>query len=303
MRIRLLYSCLFAFPGSVLLIVYFCFFMTNQDQPVLTVDKAIANLNQKEDIGLRYYAAWWLGKFRVKEDRAINSLLIALQDEEDRAPDGGFPLRRNAAKALGKLENPTVVPPLIDCLNCEDYYVRESAAQALEMLKDERAIIPLMNLIENAVDGEELSPLATEQIEGKPHLIQPYEAIIEALGTLNAKKAIFLIKPFLEHPTPKVRYAAARAMYQLTSDSNYGEILIQALQVDELQLRRSALMDLGAIGYVKAGEAIAETLAENSLKLIAMKGLLERQISEDSQKDLSLSESSIRLMSLMDSLL
>lgn len=269
----------------------------------LTAEQAIANLNQKEDLGLRYYAAWWLGKFRVKEEVAIDSLLAALEDEEDRAPDGGFPLRRNAAKALGKLENTKVVPALINCLDCDDYYVRESAAQALEMLQDERAIAPLIKLLENAVSGDDLLPLAIDTVEGKPHLHQPYEAIIEALGTIGAKNAVFLLKPFLKHPVAKVKYAAARALYQLTRDSNYGEILVEALDGDELQLRRSALMDLGAIGYVKSGEAIANTLAENSLKLIAMKGLLEYQVKLDSNKDSDLSEDSIKLMKLMDSLL
>jgi phycocyanobilin lyase subunit alpha len=269
----------------------------DNSQP-LTLEQAIANLTQKEDLGLRYYAAWWLGKFRVKEEVAIDSLLAALEDEEDRAPDGGFPLRRNAAKALGKLENTKVVPALINCLDCDDYYVRESAAQSLEMLQDERAIAPLIKLLENTVNDDDLLPLAIDTVEGKPHLQQPYEAIIEALGTIGAKNAVFL-----KHPVAKVKYAAARALYQLTQDSIYGEILVQALNGDELQLRRSALMDLGAIGYVKSGEAIANTLAENSLKLIAMKGLLEYQVKQDAEYDVDLSEDSIKLMKLMDSLL
>ncbi|BAQ64006.1 HEAT repeat domain-containing protein [Geminocystis sp. NIES-3709] len=262
---------------------------------------AIANLNQKEDLGLRYYAAWWLGKFRVKTAVAVESLMNALEDEEDRAPDGGFPLRRNAAKALGKLDDLRAVEPLINCFECDDYYVRESAAQALEMLGDSRAITPLINLLDNAVEEDKLTDYALSGVIGKPHLNQPYEAIIEALGTLQAKDALNLIKPFLDHPTPKIAYAAARAMYQLTRDDIYGEMLVSALEGEDLQLRRSALMDLGAIGYVKSGEAITETLAENSLKLIAMKGLLEYQIKQDQNSELS--PDSIKLMNLMDTLL
>lgn len=269
----------------------------------LTVETAIINLKQKQDLGKRYYAAWWLGKFRVKEEEAINALVEALTDEKDRAPDGGYPLRRNAAKALGKLGDTRVVPALIDCLDCDDYYVRESAAQALEMLGDAQAIPPLIKLIENVVAERELLPLAMEKVEGKPHPIEPYEGIIEALGTLGASEAIPLIEPFLEHSTPKIQYAAARAMYQLTQDAQYGEILIEALAGGELQLRRSALMDLGVIGYVKAGKAIAETLAENSLKLISLKGLLEYQVNQDSQSTLTISPPSIELMEFMDSLL
>ncbi|MBL1209667.1 HEAT repeat domain-containing protein [Geminocystis sp. GBBB08] len=267
----------------------------------ITPEIAIANLNQKEDLGLRYYAAWWLGKFRIKTAIAVESLINALEDKEDRAPDGGFPLRRNAAKALGKLDDLRAVEPLIKCFECDDYYVRESAAQALEMLKDSRAIQPLINLLDNAVKDDQLTNYALDPVIGKPYLNQPYEAIIEALGTLQVKNALNLIKPFIKHPTPKIAYAAARAMYQLTHEDVYGEILVSALQGEELQLRRSALMDLGAIGYVKSAEAIGEALAENSLKLIAMKGLLEYQVKRD--QDNELSTDSIKLMNIMDKLL
>lgn len=262
----------------------------------LTVPTAIANLKQQEDLGARYYAAWWLGRFRVKEPEAIDALLMALEDENDRAPDGGYPLRRNAARALGKLGTTRAVPPLIRCLAFPDFYVREAAAQALEMLKDPRATTALVELLEGGVEFAQFVP-------GKPHLVQPYEAILEALGTIQATETIPLIKPFIEHPVQKVKYAAARAMYQLTGDAIYGNILIQALAVDDLQLRRSALMDLGAMGYVPAGEAIAETLAENSMKLIALKGLLESEIKQNSSQSLELTPESIKVMGLMDSLL
>ncbi|MEM8674142.1 MAG: HEAT repeat domain-containing protein [Cyanobacteria bacterium P01_G01_bin.67] len=259
----------------------------------LTVAKAIANLKQKEDLGARYYAAWWLGKFRVQEPEAIATLLEALEDEQDRAPDGGYPLRRNAARALGKLADSRAVEPLARCLEFPDYYVREAAAQALEMLNDRRCIAALMKLLDGGV-------AAATRVPGKPHLVQPYEAVIEALGTLGATDATFLIEPFTRHSTEKVRYAAARAMYQLTNEDQYGEMLIEALDGEDLQLRRSALMDLGAVGYLKAGQAIADTLAENSMKLIALKGLLETNLENT---DTNISTESIKLMDLMDSLL
>jgi phycocyanobilin lyase alpha subunit len=261
----------------------------------LTIEQAIANLKQTEDTGLRYYAAWWLGRFRVREIEVVDLLILALKDENDRAPDGGYPLRRNAAKALGKLGDCRAIPALIECLQCPDYYVRESAAQALEMLGDSRGIPPLMELLQGGVAAAQIVP-------GKPHLYQPYEAILEALGTLQAVEAISLIEPFLGHFIKKVQYAAARALYQLTQEPIYGERLVTALQENDLQLRRSALMDLGAIGYLAAAEAIANTLAENSLKLISLKGLLETHL-QTQPIELGLSEESIRVMKLMDELL
>lgn len=261
----------------------------------LTVEQAIANLQQREDLGARYYAAWWLGRFRVKEAAAVDALLEALEDESDRTPDGGYPLRRNAATALGKIGDRRVVRSLIECLTSDDYYVRESAAQSLEMLDDRACIPPLMELLDGGIE-------AAVTVPGKPHLVQPYEAIIEALGTLGATEAIDSIEPFLDHTTEKVQYASARAMYQLTGNIAYGERLVEALQGDDLQLRRSALMDLGAVGYFPAAGAIANTLAENSLKLISLKGLLENHFKHQ-PLNASLTEESIYIMKLMDGLL
>lgn len=265
------------------------------DAGSLTVEQAIINLQQCQDLGLRYYAAWWLGKFRVSEPAAVEALIAALQDEADRAPDGGFPLRRNAARALGKLGDRRAVPALIDCLSCDDFHVREAAAQSLESLGDRSCISALQTLLTS--DVGDCSGLG---------LAQPYDAILEALGTLQATAAIPSIQPFLDHAVPRVRYAAARAMYQLTQDDRYGELLVAALQGSDLQLRRSALLDLGASGYVAAAPAIAQAFAENSLKLIALKGLLEHQISsepEDLAPERSLSEATCQLLAWMDSLL
>lgn len=262
----------------------------------LTVEQAIANLRD-EDLSLRYYAAWWIGRFRVREPAAIDALLDLLKEETDRTEAGGFPLRRNAARALGKVGDERAVPALIQCLNSPDYYVREAAAEGLERLADPAAVPPLMKLLEGGVE-------AAVRVPGKPHLIEPYDAIIEALGTLKATQAIPLIQPFLEHPFERVQYSAARAMYQLSGESLYGERLIQALSGLDLQLRRSALIDLGQIGYLPAAAAIAETLAENSIKLIALRGLLEHHLNiTDSDPLPCLSEEPIEVMNLMDTLL
>lgn len=262
----------------------------------LTVAQAVANLQQREDTGLRYYAAWWLGRFRVTQADAIDALIHALEDETDRAPDGGYPLRRNAARALGKLGQSRAVPPLIHCLTCGDYYVREAAAQALAALGDARAVPALLNLLAGGV-------AAAVPVEGKPHLVQPYNAILEALGCLGAQTALEEIRPFLHHPVAQVQNAAARAMYQLTGEDRYGDYLVQRLQEPNLQLRRSAMMDLGAMGYLPAAQPIAETLAENSLKLIALQGILETHLQAIQFPQADLSPEAHQVLALMDDLL
>ncbi|MEH2420117.1 MAG: HEAT repeat domain-containing protein [Nostoc sp.] len=259
----------------------------------LTVEQAIANL-ESTDLGLRFYAAWWLGRFRIGEAAAVIGLIKALEDEADRTPEGGYPLRRNAARALGKLGDRQAVIPLIKCLDCSDFYVREAAAQSLEILGDPVCIPALSKLLQVGLQAEQI-------ISKQSDLSQPYEAILEALGTLRATEFIPLVKPFLEHPIELVQYAAARAMYQLTQEPVYGERLVQALAGEKLQLRRAVLADLGAIGYLPAADAIAQTLAENSLKLISLKGLLEHQVNHTATS--TLSAGALKVMNLMDSLL
>jgi phycocyanobilin lyase alpha subunit len=258
-----------------------------------TLEQAIAALNDAEP-NRRYYAAWWLGRFRVDDPRAIAALIDALDDESDRTEDGGYPLRRNAARALGKLGDRRAVEPLIKSLDCSDFYVREAAAQALEALGDRGCVPALQKLLAGGMED-------TEAIPGKPHLLEPYDAVIEAIGMLGATEAIPDIEPFTHHPFPRIQYAARRAMYQLTGEAVYGDRLIEALRGDDLPLRRCALMDLGAIGYLRAAEPIRATLAENSLKLIALQGLLEHHLRQTDET--SLSEEAVHLMDLMDSLL
>lgn len=268
------------------------------DQPSLTVEQAIANL-RGSDLGLRYYAAWWLGRFRVTSPEAIDALVDSLADEADFTTEGGYPLRRNAARALGKLGDCRAVPGLNQCLTCEDFYVREAAIQSLGMLGDRDCIPTLTSFLE---PSSEVTQPESAQLESTGiQLKQPYNAILEALGMLGATEAIPLIEPFLSHPLEAVQYSAARAMFELTQESAYADCLIQALLGEKLPLRRAALADLGAIGYFPAAEAISNTLAENSLKLIALKGILEKQVQQDALPILS--ESSLKVMALMDELL
>ena len=265
-----------------------------ENAPHLTPELAIANL-QSPDLSLRYYAAWWLGKFRISQPEAIDALIAALEDEADRTELGGYPLRRNAARALGKLGNLKAGPGLIKCLECTDFYVREAAAQSLAMLRDRTALPALIKLLDGGVAN-------AVQVPGFPHLAQPYTAVLEALGAMGATETISLVQPFLQHSVPRLQCSAMRAMYQLTQDSTYGELLVKTLATGDLKMRRVVLGDLGAIGYLGAAEAIALAQVENSFKLMSLKGLLEYQLPTQSDT-FGISEQAIRVMNLMDSLL
>ena len=121
--------------------------------------------------------------------------------------------------------------------------------------------------------------VAGAQEPGTPRLREPCDALLEALGQIGVAnpEVLAVIRPFVEHERPLIRSAACRALLQLTAEPHWGQQLVALLQHQQLQVRRAALMDLGAAGWRPALEPIAATLAENSLKLIALRGLVENR--------------------------
>lgn len=230
-----------------------------------TPETAIANL-RSPDLSQRYYAAWWLGKMRVRS--AVAPLLVALTDEEDRTELGGYPLRRNAARALGKLGDISALPHLQQALNCEDFYVREAAAQSIGEIAAES--VHTLYSAQSSIPG--LLSLLNSPSN------QPFEAILETLGQLQAVSTQPLIMTFLEHSLPRVRMASARALYSITGAPHYAELLVTELQNPDVNLRRVALADLGHVGYLPATKAIVSCAVENSFKLLALKSILGKHL-------------------------
>ncbi|MEE3719024.1 HEAT repeat domain-containing protein [Tumidithrix elongata RA019] len=268
---------------------------SQQSAVALTPESAIASL-RSPDLSQRYYAAWWLGKMRVRE--AVDALIVALEDNDDRTDLGGYPLRRIAARALGKLGNPSAIPALLKSLSCEDFYVREAAAQAIEAI----AASSPESFNAAQVCTATLTRLLQSKVIDSVKLEQPYEAILEALGRLKAVSSQTAVEPYLQHRLPRIRFAAARAMYGLTGASEYAELLVKGLEDPDINLRQAVLTDLGEIGYLPAVEAIAQCQTENSFKLFALKSILDMHLPK-AQFDLSLTEPLQQVMLYMDDLL
>jgi phycoerythrocyanin alpha-cysteine-84 phycoviolobilin lyase/isomerase subunit PecE len=229
-------------------------------EPILSPETAIAGLCS-EDNQIRYYAAWWLGKHQVQA--GCTALCAALFDDRYRIPSGGYPLRRQAARALGQLKNPQAVPSLIAALECdEDLRLREAVIQALAAIGDSRAIHPLLNLLHSNQE-------------------QPLEALIEALAALQVWSVRSEVETFLNHPSERVQCAAARYLYLLTQQPHYLERILQNLNHENMYLRWAAVFDLGAVGHRQAIAAILTAKVPNSLKLLNLKRILESVLDRD----------------------
>ena len=276
--------------------------------------QALDWLRQLADPGQRYYAAWWLGRMRSSHPQTVPLLIQALAERGPRPdPASGMdepnPIARNAARALGKLADPRAVPPLLAALESSDDGLREAAARSLGQLGAVEARQPMVRRLASG-------PL----VAGAPRpgassrLMEPCEALLEALGTLgwqeengsgtitDREPLLAVVRAYTTHERPLIRSAACRSLLQLTGEDGWGEQLINLLRHKELQVRRAALLDLGATGWRAAGSAVAQTLAENSLKLIALRGLVENSPARN-QASTSPSPEEVEVLVAMDDLL
>jgi len=274
--------------------------------------QALDWLRQLEDPGQRYYAAWWLGRMRSDHPEAVPLLIQALTDrgpypDPANGIDEPNPVARNAARALGKLADSQAVDPLLEALESSDDGLREAAARSLGQLGALKARRPILR---------RLAPgplLAGAPRPGSSRLTEPCEALLEALGALgwqeedgsaitDREPLLKIVRSYGDHERPLIRSAAYRSLLQLTREDCWGEQLVHLLQHNELQVRRAALLDLGVTGWRPAGAAIARTLAENSLKLIALRGLVENSPGRN-QASPSPSPEEVQLLAAMDDLL
>jgi phycocyanobilin lyase alpha subunit len=243
----------------------------------ISEEEALGRLRQTSDPSQQYYGAWWLGRMRSQHPEAVPLLQEALRQRRPRDTGAGVEenaVARNAARALGKLAPAALcaIPDLLDTLEDPDDGLREAAARALGELRAPEAVPALCRRLSSGPE------VAGGQRSDSPRLVEPCEALLEALGDIGvaSPEVLAVVEPFTTHSRPLIRSAAARTLLQLSGDARWSSVLVELLEHPQLQVRRAALMDLGAAGWRPALEPIARTLAENSLKLMALRGLVEQ---------------------------
>lgn len=267
-------------------------------EPINEVE-ALQRLQQQDDPSQRCYAAWWLGRMRSQHPEVIPLLLKALEIKPT-ATEAAIAVARSAARCLGKLHAKTALASLIQALIHPDHGLREAAARSLGEIGDSKAIKPLMERL--------LLLGADEPVGNGLHLGEPCEALLEAIGQICITNKFETnqdfqksLERFQHHNRPVVASAACRALLQISGNSKWAERIVALLKDSQLLVRRAALLDLAACGWRPAAEQIATCQVENSLKLYALRGLLEE--SPENPAPVQLGEREKQLLALMDQLL
>lgn len=255
----------------------------NSPQPINNAETAITALKNSEDEGIRYYAAWWLGRNRILE--AVPLLCECLKDEQEQTAFGGYPLRRQAARSLGMLKDSRAVTALIQALDSSDLRLQAAVVRALQDIGDRTAIPVLLNLLNSEIKNK------------------PIEILIEALTAFKVWEVKDQIEPFFKHSSERVKCAAAQYFYTLTLEPRYLEILFQTLAHENRFLRYAAAIDISALGRVETAPAIVKAQIPNNIKLATLKRILESLLQDKTDIEVKRQEQENFLFKTIDELL
>lgn len=176
---------------------------------------------------------------RLATRRNVSGLIKALNYQNDAK------VRQEAAIALGKIGEQSVVLALIEALNDRVSMVRAAAVAALGTIADPRAVDPLVALLqdtENAVRGK----------------------AVVALRDIRDRRAVGpLIEVLKQDSEPQVQSKAAAALGNI-GDPHAVASLISALSHRGADVRVAAAMALGKIGDPSAVEPLLKTLQDSS---------------------------------------
>jgi HEAT repeat protein len=135
--------------------------------------------------------------------------------------------RRNAAWALGALDDQRAVPPLMGALRDTDDRVREQASWALGALDDARAVQPLIGALRDASFGVR-------------------RQAAWALGAIDDSTSVDALLAALKDSNARVREQSAWALGAI-GDARASAGLSRALKDTDSRVRRQAAWALGAM--------------------------------------------------------
>jgi HEAT repeat protein len=162
---------------------------------------------------------------------AVDSLIAALQEKGTVAE-----VRASAAYALGVIGDKRAIKSLTSLLRNERYFVRQQAARALGQM-GEAAVDQLLEMASSSAPGTR-------------------EAAIEALGSGGSTRALDRVIDALSDSNANVRAAAVRALGESSSERAVSP-LIAVMREESSTLRAQASVSLARLGPVALPKLIA----------------------------------------------
>jgi HEAT repeat protein len=201
-------------------------------------------------------------KLRAKRD--VQGLINALGYKKD------YRVCRDAAVALGEIQDQRAVEPLIAATDTGNREVRKAAAGALVRVPDPRAIMSLIALLEDTFDKyghviddtlgksirDAIAEIGTPAVEPliaalKYRNTGTQKAAAEELGRIRDPRAVEPLIAFLE----KDRKAAVEALVEIGEPAV--EPLIAALKDKDNDVRKGAVEALDKLGWQPGEDATA----------------------------------------------
>jgi HEAT repeat protein len=251
-------------------------------EPAVLLPALEAALRNGEDAALRNAAM----EIYVKLGRAaVEPLLRLLSDSDEEVRDF-------AAVMLGAVRDPRAVGPLVSALGDADVNVRHAAASSLGHIGAAEAVPPLIEALKTepwlqypaiSALGEIGDPRAAPALVGLLNDELLRGPALEALGRLGGRDALRHVIPCLYLEEPTVRTLAIRTVVAIEQRATAGgesldpevqaalrqgdlvDHLLQTLDDDEVQNRRTAVVTLGWLKEQRAEARLIQLLAEPAL--------------------------------------
>lgn len=235
---------------------------------------------------------WWVRNFavgalgKIGSERAVDPLIEAMNDVNQY-------VRRGAVSVLGELKPDKAVLPLIEALSDEDWqirlqvpdilvscgkrieglllealkhddkWVKMGAAQVLGRFGSDKALFPLMSLLED-----------------QERMVRDEAAV--ALSRINSLRAVGPLLNLLKHNASRVREEAAWVLGEMKSPEAV-QSLIHVM--DDEDMGWMAAVSLGKIGDKRAVEPLKKKLADRSTRVGKAAAWALTRIGEDSRND------------------
>jgi len=194
-----------------------------------------------EDFRLGYVGS--LGRQPVDVLASLGRPAVPQLIDELKSPD---PLaRRQAAEALGEIQDSRAVEPLIVLLKDKDALIQRHAVKALGNIKDLRAVDPLIGILNDKKAQAHVKMTAAE-----------------ALGRIGEKRAVEPLISTLKDTDWTVRSRAAIALGTIR-DPRAVVPLISALKDNDASVRGHVVDALGAIKDPRAVEPLRSALEDS----------------------------------------